>query len=426
MKQDTMRIISGWAIILISIFSAYLILHFEEFNLLYSILLLFLIIVAVRFNNIFSNTMIRSSQVILGLLFLFSGFVKAVDPLGTAYRIEDYFIAYGTEWMMPAALALSFVLNAAELLLGGLLLLNLKPKLTSWLLLLMMLLFTLTTLNDALNNPVPDCGCFGDAIIMTNWQTFYKNLVIDVFVMIIFLNRNRIKPFFRNTTEWALGSGLILVFIGFQYLNYINLPMVDFRPWKTGNKMIPENPLPVKYYLTYRNVNTGEIKEYLSPNYPYDDPEWVENWEFVSQRVEDPNKVPGMDLAIINFQGEDVTRDYLENPDYNFMVVAWDLTKTNREAFRKIDELFKKAEQSDITMIVLTSTLQNRIEQFVNMLNLSPDIPFFNADDIVLKTMVRANPGLMLMKDGQVIEKWHYRNIPEWQELQKEYFSKTD
>jgi hypothetical protein len=194
---------------------------------------------------------------------------------------------------------------------------------------------------------------------------------------------------------------------------------MDFRPWKVGNKMITENPLPVNYYLTYQNKTTGEQKEYLSPDYPYDDPEWVENWEFVSQRVDDPNVVPGMDLAIINFGGEDVTKSYLENPDYNFFVVAWDLDKTNPNAFIMINELYRHANHNDISMIFLTSTLSEQIEEFVEQENLSPDMEFFNADDIVLKTMIRANPGLILMKNGKVIEKWHSYHLPDWEEVEE-------
>lgn len=365
--------------------------------------------------------MLHTSRILLGLLFLYSGFVKGVDPLGTAYRVEDYFIAFGLDWMMPSALFFSFVLNAAELVLGGLLVLNIKPKLTAWLVLLMMVFFTITTFNDALNNPVPDCGCFGDALIMTNWETFYKNLVIMVLVFILFLNRNQVKDPYRKSTGWTLGFALIAVFVTFQYLNYINLPMVDFRSWKVGNRLFSENPQPIKNYLIYQNKNTGELKEYLSPNYPWDDPTWMEEWEYVSQRVEDPNRIPGMDLAIIDFAGEDITNIYLKNPDYHFFVVAWDLNKTDDDAFSEIQELYKKADENGYSFIVLTATLEERIQPFLEKENLSFDIPFYNADDIVLKTMVRANPGLILIKNGEVIDKWHYNHFPDWDELEEDY-----
>ena len=419
MKTETLKKITAWAIILITIFSAYLILHFEKFNIYFLLLLIFELILAIRFRKIFTPAMLRIVQVILGLLFLFSGFVKGVDPLGTAYRVEDYFIAYGTEWMMPAAVVLSFILNASELVLGALLLFNIKPKLTAWLVLIMMIFFTLTTLNDAINNPVPDCGCFGDVIIMTNWQTYYKNLVINFFVLILFIERGRVRKFYSSKAEWAMGVGFIAMFIGFQFLNYINLPMIDFRPWKVGNKMIVENPLPVKYFVTYQNRNTEEQKEYLTPNYPYNDPEWVKNWKFVSQRVDDPNVMPGMDLSIINFGGEDVTKSYLENLDYNFFVVAWDLDKSNADAFIKINQLYENANEYNLTMICLTSTLPEQIEKLVELKNIPQDIHFFNADDIVLKTMIRANPGLILMKGGKVIEKWHQYQLPDWEEVEE-------
>jgi len=419
MKTEILKKTTAWVIILIAFFSAYLIVHFEQFNIFFLLLLLFELALAVKFRKIFTPVMIRISQVILGCLFLFSGFVKGVDPMGTAYRIEDYFIAYGTEWMMPAAVVLSFILNAAELVLGAMLLFNVKPKLTAWLVVAMMGIFTLTTLNDAFNNPVPDCGCFGDALIMTNWQTFYKNLVINFFVLIIFLHRGKIRKFYTSSAEWAMGIGFIAIFIGFQFLNYINLPMLDFRPWKVGNKMIVENPLPVKYFVTYQNINSGEQKEYLLPNYPYDDPDWVENWEFVSQRVDDPNVVPGMDLAIIDFGGEDVTKSYLEDPDFNFFVVAWDLDFTNVDDFKKISELYQFSEENNFHMICLTSTLSEQIDSFVEREKLSQDMEFFNADDIVLKTMIRSNPGLILMKDGKVIQKWHHNHLPDREDIEE-------
>ena len=424
MQQNALKTITGWTIIIVTLFSAWLILYFQNFSLPFLLFLIFELFVIIRFRKLFSPAMVTVSRYLLGLLFLFSGFVKGVDPLGTAYRVEDYFIAFGLDWMMPSAVFFSFVLNAAELVLGGLLVLNIKPKLTAWLVMLMMLFFTLTTLNDAFNNPVPDCGCFGDALLMSNWQTFYKNLVINVLVLIIFLNRDQLKVSYRNSTEWTLGFALIALFIGFQYLNYINLPMVDFRSWKVGNRLFAENPQPVKYYLTFKNNETGETKEYLSPDYPFNDAEWVEKWEFVNQRVEDPNRIPGMDLAIIDFAGQDVTNDYLKNPDYQFFVVAWDLASTNTESFKKIEQLYKQAEGNGYSFIVLTATLPEKIQYFLEKENLTFDMMFFNADDIALKTMIRSNPGLILIKNGEVIEKWHYNFIPEWKDLEEDYLDK--
>lgn len=423
MKQSTLSTITGWSIILLTIFSAWLIYYFKGLNYYFLGLFAFVIILVIRFRKDFTPGMLRSVQIILGLLFMFSGFVKGVDPMGTAYRIEDYFAAYQTEWANPAAIFLSFVMNASEFVLGALLLFNIKPKTTVWLVVAMMILFTITTINDAITNPVPDCGCFGDAIILTNWQTLYKNLVIDAFVLVLLFNKNRLKTLFNKTMELSLAGVFIAAFLGFEYYNYANLPVIDFMPWKVGNKAIPDNPQPIKYYLTYQNKTTGETKEYLSPDYPYNDSVWMANWKFVSQRIDNPNVVPGMDLAIIDFNGTDVTSGYLENPDFYFFVVAWDLHSTNTKTFEEIDELYKNAEANNLSLIVLTASIPEEAEKFKTRHSLSADLGFFNADDIILKTMVRSNPGLLLMKDGQVMAKWHFNNFPGWDELEEDFLT---
>ena len=422
MKQQLMKSIAGWTIILVTIFSAVLIYFFQQFSLLFLLLLLFEIVLAVRYRKIFTPAMVRVSQILIGLLFLFSGFVKAVDPLGTAYRIEDYLHAYGLQHDFTVALILSFVLNAAELLLGGLILLNIKPRVTPWLVAFMMGVFTLTTLYDALYNPVPDCGCFGDAVKMTNWQTFYKNLVINVFVLIAVFGRLRLRAVYGNVAEWSAAVVLAALFVWFQYFNFSDLPILDFRPYKVGNRITPENPQPVKNFLTYKNKITGETKEYLSPNFPFDDPEWLENWEFVEMRTEDPNRISGVNLAIVDMNGDDVTQMIAQNPDYQFFVVAWNLEKTNIEAFQKINEWSKQTEEKGIRLIALTSSEDSVISRFIEENELNSAIEFFHGDDTELKAMVRANPGLILIKNGLIIQNWHHNKIPDWEWLNDTYF----
>jgi len=425
MFQTTiLKTITGWTIILVSILSAWLIYYFEYFNLPFLLLLLLEMAIVIRYAKIFTPAMVTVSRFLLGLLFLFSGFVKGVDPLGTAYRLEDYFAAYNMLWMKPMAIVFSFLLNATELVLGGMLILNIKPRLTASLTLAIMAFFTLTTLNDALNNPVPDCGCFGDALLLSNWQTFYKNLVINVLVLALFLNRANIHSIYSKSAARTLSVALIALFIGFQFLNYINLPMMDFRAWKVGNRLFPENPEPIKYFLTFKNVNTGETQVFLSPNYPFNDADWLENWEFVSQRIEDPNKMPGIDLAIIDFAGNDVTNNYFKIPDYHFIVIAWDLNLANKNAMQRINDLYHHAEREGYSFIIVTATLDHKIEEYTTQLNVLADAPFYNSDDVALKTVVRANPGLVLIKNGQIIAKWHHNFLPSWDKLSKRYLAK--
>jgi hypothetical protein len=360
------------------------------------------------------------SRFFVGIVFIFSGFVKGVDPLGTAYRIEDYFVAYGWEWAMPFALAISIALCALEFMLGVSLIFNLRIKTLSWILFPLMIYFTGVTLYDAVFEPVPDCGCFGDAIILTNWQTFYKNVVLIVFVFIIFISARN----YRNPVPlWLQNITLILVFAGFtgfSIYQYHHLPAVDFRGWRIGKDLVPDNTGKLKIYLKYRNTETGEEKEYLSPNYPWDDSVWMSKWEFIDQRIDDSEVIKGHDLTIHDLDGNEVTDIFISNPEYQFLLISFDLVKADPQGLEKADQLYKQIDEAGYSFIVITGSLSDdisRIKQFMH-----PNLEFYNGDDIELKTIIRANPGLVLLNDGVVINKWHFNDFPEFEELEKEYF----
>ena len=238
------------------------------------------------------------SRIFLGLVFIFSGFVKGIDPLGTTYRIEDYFIAYGTEWALPFVLFLSIFLCTLEFVLGVTLVFNIKLKQISWILFLMMAFFTILTLYDAIYNPVPDCGCFGDAIKLSNWATFYKNVFLMVFVLIVFINRKKIKSPLSGFYGYSIILIATILFSWFSVYSYNHLPSIDFRGWKVGKDMEPENNAVEKVYLTYKNKKTDEVKEYLSPDYPWNDSVWMSEWEFVDQRIDDSETVKHHELKI--------------------------------------------------------------------------------------------------------------------------------
>ena len=351
------------------------------------------------------------------MVFIFSGFVKGVDPLGTAYRIEDYFVAFHMPWAVQFALFLSILLCTVEFILGISMLFNLWIRYTAWILLPMMIFFALLTLNDAIFNPVPDCGCFGDALKLTNIQTFLKNIVLMGLIIPIFAWRKKFKSLFPGSMEFSFLILFIVLFSGFSICCYRHLPFIDFMKWKVGNVVNKEKRLPVKFYLTYKNKKTGEEKEYLSSNYPWNDPKWVSEWEFKSQRADDPNKPDAMVLRIEDLRGNDQTRTILDNPDPQFILVAYDLTKTNTKAFNRILPLYKKAEASGYSFICLTSAISDEIKKF--KLRTGTSFEYDNADDAVLKTMVRSNPGLILMKNGKVLAKWGWRDIPHYDEAMK-------
>jgi len=357
------------------------------------------------------------SRVLTGLIFVFSGFVKGVDPLGTAYRLEDYFIAFNWEFFIPFALFFSILLCTLEFAVGAMLLFNLRMKLTSVLLILMMLFFTGLTLNDALYNPVPDCGCFGDAIKLTNWQTFYKNLILLPLAILIFIYRAKFNPIAGPAKQWILTGFFALLFASFSYYCYSHLPVLEFTEWKAGHKLYPDNPQPVQYFLTYKNKQSGEQKEYLSPNYPFSDSIWMAQWEFVSQRIVDPNQYYGKSLIISDTSGNNVTESIIRNPDYQLIVNSYDLEEADKDAFVMLNDFCSKAYADNIPTAVLVSAQPSDIADFVKANKLQLD--FFTADDIVLKSIVRSNPGLLLMKDGVILKKWHKNDFPEYSDFKK-------
>jgi uncharacterized membrane protein YphA (DoxX/SURF4 family) len=359
------------------------------------------------------------SRLLVAIVFIFSGFVKGVDPMGTAYRIEDYVIAFGMDWANPLSLFFSIFLCAVEFTLGVALLLNLRLKYLSWPLLLMMLFFTILTLNDAIYNPVPDCGCFGDALKLTNWETFYKNVVLIILVGIIFFYRNKYISIFLPRIDHM---AVFIIFAGFTLFSVYqvrHLPMIDFLGWKKGTDLVPDNPGKAKIYLTYRNKVTGEEKEYLSPDYPWDDSTWVANWEFANQRIDDSGVIKGHTLKIFDPEGNDFTETFINNPGYQFLVASYSLEETSGRGFKKIDKFAEDVYHDGHSFVVLTGSLEEEILSFRK--GLHPDIEFYQADDVELKMMIRANPGVVLLKDGVVIDKWHWRDLPDYMELKEDF-----
>lgn len=350
------------------------------------------------------------SRYIVAIVFIFSGFVKGVDPLGTAYRLDDYFIAYGTEWASVLSLFLSIALSTIEFLVGMALLLKLKMKATSWALLVIMSFFTILTLFDAKYEPVSDCGCFGDAIKLTNWETFYKNVVLMVFTLIVFIQRKAFRPHFTVAFQNLLAIIVSIGFVWFSVYNYRHLPMIDFRPWKVGNQMTPDPDQEAEIYLQYRNKQTNEIREYLSPNYPWNDSAWMAEWEFVDQRVVTYGEIVDHGLYVTDDQGFEHTDLILEHEGMLFLGIIYDFEKASRQSLEMFSGLQDDIHQAGLSMVILTGNLPDEMETYIQKYNLTADI--FYVDVVTLKTMVRANPGLILMKSGQVHGKWHHRDIP--------------
>jgi uncharacterized membrane protein YphA (DoxX/SURF4 family) len=373
------------------------------------------------------NILLWLSRILFGIVFIFSGFVKAIDPLGSVYKFQDYFLAFNSEWLFPTALPLAILLSSLEFVIGVLILLGVKMKYSAWGGLLFMLFFTPLTLYIAIYNPVSDCGCFGDALIISNWSTFYKNVVILAAAILIFIYRNRFRPLWSERNDWII-AGFVSAFILWLSIYCLrNLPIIDFRPWKVGNninELVVPIPEIADIYLIYRNKETGERQEYAPGDLPWNDPEWMQNWEFVDQRsvvTREFKEAPINNFHIQDEYGDDYTESYIGNPDYQFLVIAYDLNRTKTRVFEmKINNLAEDAMIDDISLVVLTGSSFSNIELFRHQVQAA--YPFYQSDEIALKTIIRANPGLLLIKDGIILAKWHWRNIPEYGKVKEFYF----
>jgi uncharacterized membrane protein YphA (DoxX/SURF4 family) len=370
--------------------------------------------------------MLLVSRILFGVVFIFSGFVKAIDPLGSTYKFQDYFLSFGMEAFFPLALPLAIIMSSLELVIGLAILFRVKMKYSAWGGLLFMIFFTPLTLYIAIFEPVSDCGCFGDALIISNWATFYKNIFILAAAIFIFIYRNQMKPLWSEKKDWYIIGVFVIFSVSLSVYCLRNLPIIDFRPWKIGNnieeKMKPVQDEIVEFSFIYRNTATGETREFDINNLPSTD----DGWEYVDRKetlIQEFIPAPIDNFVIEDEDGFDVTWDYLGNPDYHFILVAYDLHKTSHRAFRRrINAFAEAAEAEGRQFIVLTASSHADIDVFRHEVQAA--YPFFQADGVKLKTIIRANPGLLLMKDWVVVDKWHHRNIPSYDKVREKHIGK--
>ena len=366
------------------------------------------------------------ARILFGLVFIFSGFVKGIDPWGSAYKFTDYFHAMGLDAIVWAAFPLGVLLSFAEFAIGVAFLFNWRMKIFSWLGLLFMLFFTPLTLWIALKNPVTDCGCFGDALVISNWETFYKNLVFIVLAIVVFVNRSWFDNQVKTKTPLVLSMVTFVAYFGVVYHSYNHLPIFDFRPYKVGVNIpdamtVPEGAPQDEYenIFYYKNKKTGEVEKFDEENYPWQD---TVNWEFQdmeSNLIQEGYEPPIHDFRIETTDGENIIDFFTYDENYVFMLVAYDLHKSSTKSQGEINTLADWAMQQGYSFICLTSTLPDESMAFAQA-NGAP-YEFFNCDEITLKTMIRSNPGLIVIKDGTILGKWHYNDIPTPEEFQEEF-----
>ena len=384
-----------------AIASAVGIFFIPEYRLWFLVVLVANILISALFRKQYDKSALTVCRLLVGALFIFSSFTKGVDPLGTKYKMLDYFTAYHIEWLNEAAMVLAVLMILAEFLIGLCLLTNVCPKIATIGGALFMLLFTGVTLFDALYDMVPDCGCFGTAVKMTNWQTFYKNLVIDAVLLPLVLNIKSLKCRLKPGTQFVIGLVYALLFTGFQLYNYRHLPVVDFMNWKVGRQMNAKPEQEQQIYLTFRNKETGKTQEYLSSDYPWNDSVWMSQWEFVDQRVVGGNSYIG--FSALDQDGDEVTEMILNTPNL-LMFTSHDMDQITEKEWEKIKAITEKATQKGYEVIWVTSASLEYVEEMQTKYPYIYEVYF--GDELEIKTIVRFNPGLIWLDNGLVMDKW--------------------
>lgn len=359
------------------------------------------------------------SRILLGLVFIFSGVVKAIDPLGTVYKIEDYLKAFGgffTE-LLPMAEVAAWALIILELLLGVCMVLNIRTQWTAWVSLLFYLVMTPLTLYIALTNPVSDCGCFGDAVVLTNWQTFWKNVVLIILAIVLVACRKHTRQLWSNWMELVLTVLTIVAAVVFMTWTRLHLPLKDFRPYKVGNHLptlmeYPDDAEPDVYEYSFVYEKDGVEQTFTLENYPKGD----STWTFVrsnSKLIKKGYEPPIHDFEIINAEGEDLTWDILESEEPVTLVVMYDLKKADKKQMAKVVNLLgdeaMRQEGDEAGVYILTGSGTDDIINFCLEYPALSDC-ICTCDPVTLKTIVRANPGAIVVQSGTVMDKYNLRD----------------
>ncbi len=373
-----------------------------------------------------------AAKIFVGLLFIFSGLVKINDPLGFSYKLQEYFEVFHINFLNGVALSIAIILCSLEIILGFALLIGARHAKVAWGLLLLIVFFAFLTFYSAYFQVVQTCGCFGDAIPLTPWQSFSKDLFLLLLILVIFFNRNKIHPVFIAKIGDRLLVISAIVAVGLGLYTYNFLPVIDFLPYNVGANILdemktPPGAKPDEYELTYhlKNKKTGDTKvmnntDYLKSNI------WKDNdWEVVGQpesRFVKKGFTPKIrDLTISDAQGNDYTKELLSNPFNNLIIVAYDLRNTDGDAMNRLNAIaINLSTNYNTRTVLLTSNSAQSAEAFSKAHHLALEI--FYADEVPLKTMIRANPGIFLLKNGTIINKWHYHSIPNYDGLVKLYF----
>lgn len=383
-------------------------------------------------------------RLFIGALFVFSAYVKGVDPFGFALKIEEYFLSFGTQFLVPLSMPAACGMLVVEFLIGVAMLLNIQPRFFSWVLLLFMLFFLALTFylayapsivqlvsrwtGSSYRLSVPgDCGCFGDFIHLTNTQTFYKNVLFMLPTLVVFSQRRRFKTeSFRYITQWG-PLALATVFMHFMEVHCLrHEPWHDFRPWKKGHFIAAEtySEAPqMDFVFQYRNKADGSMRELTMDELTAvsedsaSNADLENNYAYAGRR--ERLVKAGVDARLADFtlmdveSRADLKEEVIEEEGYHFLMVFRDVRKTAVEKMRKINELAAACETEGIPFVAVTASFPEEVEALREQTGIT--YPFYYSDATPLKTALRNNLGLILLKDGYVLDKWSFRDVPSFE-----------
>lgn len=348
----------------------------------------------------------------VGVLFIFSGLVKLNDPMGTAIKMEEYFEVFAGDissvfhYLVPMAMSIGLFIIFLEILLGVAVLINYRMKLTSWILLVLIIFFTFLTFYSAAFDKVTDCGCFGDAIPLTPWQSFAKDVILLFCIIYIFIRSIQFTPIFNNRISIGI-LAIILLFNGFvAYYAVEHLPPVDFRPYHIGADI--QASMQPSEDFRYKYIMERDGEEFDFENYPTDT-----TYKFVEMVLLNPEAEPKItDFNIWNESG-DFTEEVFQR--VKLLVLFNDVNKSKYEKIPQINALADEI-KNEAEVWIVTANAEATYENFRHEYQIA--LPYYYADGTVIKAMIRANPGLILLKDGVVLGKWHNNDIPSHETIQ--------
>lgn len=365
-------------------------------------------------------TVVNVCRFVLAATFIFSGYVKAIDPLGTLYKLKDYAAAMSLNGLLPdwALVGVAIALGALEFALGVFMLFAVRRHVVSRIMLAFMTAMTVLTLWIFVADPVKDCGCFGDALKLTNGETLLKNIVLIACAALVAWRPADMARFISRSNQWIVRYYTVAYIVITSIYCLYTLPIFDFRPYHVGMNIkqgmeIPEGAEQPEFESTFLLRKNGETREFTLDNYP------DSTWEYVDTRTVQTKKgyePPIHDFALTSCDtGEDITEQVLTKKGYTFLLVSPRLAVADDSNFGDIDQIYEYAEENGADFYCVTASANDEIERWRDLTG--AEYQFCNADETTLKTMIRSNPGLMLLKDGTIIGKWSHNALPQTDDL---------